>query len=136
MIANKVKLRIIELRADGLSYAKIAEEAGVAKQTAVDVVKESIDEVATLQAIEMEALFETERVNKKGRIEQLSALQARLREEIESRDLSDVPTDKLVSLFLKTSETLKGEVFSPMIRSTDEQESDRKKRDELSTLSW
>ena len=136
MIANKVKLRIIELRADGLSYAKIAEEAGVAKQTAVDVVKESIDEVATLQAIEMEALFETERVNKKGRIEQLSALQARLREEIESRDLSDVPTDKLVSLFLKTSETLKGEVFSPMFRSTDEQESDRKKRDELSTLSW
>ena len=136
MIANKVKLRIIELRADGLSYAKIAEEAGVAKQTAVDVVKESIDEVATLQAIEMEALFETERVNKKGRIEQLSALQARLREEIESRDLSDVPTDKLVSLFLKTSETLKGEVFSPMIRSTDEQASDRKKRDELSTLSW
>lgn len=136
MIANKVKLRIIELRADGLSYAKIAEEAGVAKQTAVDVVKESIDEVATLQAIEMEALFETERVNKKGRIEQLSALQARLREEIESRDLSDVPTDKLVSLFLKTSETLKGEVFSPTIRSTDEQESDRKKRDELSTLSW
>lgn len=120
-ITNEVKLRIIELRAEGLSYAKIAEEAKVAKQTAVDIVKERIDEVSTLRAIEMEALFDTRRVNLTGRIEQLSALQTRLREEIASRDLTDVPTDKLITLFLKTSEALKAEVYTPTIQSTEEQ---------------
>ena len=135
MIANKVKLRIIEIRADGLSYAKIAEEAGVAKQTAVDVVKESIDEVATLQAIEMEALFDSSRVNLRGRVEQLSALQSRLREEIESRDLSEVPTDKLITLFIKTTDALKAEVYSPEAKSTSEQAAEANERS-LTSFGW
>jgi orotate phosphoribosyltransferase-like protein len=119
---EKIKLRVLELRAEGLSFAKIAEETKVAKQTAVDIVKENIDEVSTLRAIEMEALFDTQRVNQRGRIEQLSALHTRLREEIASRDLTDVPTDKLITLYIKTSEALKGEVFTPTIQSTEEQQ--------------
>lgn len=121
-VTQKIKLRVIELRAEGLSFAKIA------KQTAVDIVRDNIDEVTTLQAVEMEALIDAERVNQRGRIEQLSALHSRLRQEIEQRDLSEVPTEKLINLFIKTSETLKGEVTTPVVRSTEEQESDRRSR--------
>ena len=121
-VTQKIKLRVIELRAEGLSFAKIA------KQTAVDIVRDNIDEVTTLQAVEMEALIDAERVNQRGRIEQLSALHSRLRQEIEQRDLSEVPTEKLINLFINTSETLKGEVTTPVVRSTEEQESDRRSR--------
>ena len=128
-ITQQIKLRVIELRAGGLSYAKIAKEANIAKQTAVDIIRDNIDEVETLQAVEMDALIDAERVNLRGRIEQLSALHSRLRQEIEQRDLSDVPTEKLISLFIKTSETLKGEVTPPVVRSTAEQQQDKYLRD-------
>lgn len=121
MIPQKVKIRAIELRAGGASYASIAKELSIAKQTAVDILREKPEEIATLRAIELEALYETERVNNRGRIEQLSALHTRLRQEIEGRDLADVPTEKLISLYLKTSDTLKGEVTAPVIQSTTEQ---------------
>lgn len=121
MIPQKVKIRAIELRAGGASYASIAKELSIAKQTAVDILREKPEEIATLRAIELEALYETERVNNRGRIEQLSALHTRLRQEIEGRDLADVPTEKLIALYLKTSDTLKGEVTAPVIQSTTEQ---------------
>lgn len=130
-ITQQIKLRVIELRAEGLSYAKIAKEANIAKQTAVDIIRDNIDEVETLQAVEMDALIDAERVNLRGRIEQLSALHSRLRQEIEQRDLSDVPTEKLISLFIKTSETLKGEVTPPVVRSTAEQQQDKQIRDSI-----
>lgn len=109
-VTQKVKLRVIELRAEGLSFANIAKEVNIAKQTAVDIVRENIDEVDSLQAIEMEALIDASKVNQRGRIEQLSELHTKLREEIARRDLSEVPTDKLIKLYLNTSETLRGEV--------------------------
>lgn len=119
---NQTKLQIISLRAEGLSYARIAEETKVSKQTAVDVVGESQDQVATLQAIQMEALFEAQRVNLRGRVEQLSALQRRLLEEIERRDLSELSTDKLITLYLNTTKNLKEEVFTPKMETTRQQE--------------
>lgn len=119
-ISNKVKLRIIELRAEGLPFAKIAEAVNVSKQTAMEIVKDNIDEVTSLQAVEMEALFDNERVNLRGRVEQLSALQARLREEIAKRDLSKVPTEKLIALFIKTNQALREEVFTPDVKTVSE----------------
>lgn len=119
-ISNKVKLRIIELRAEGLPFAKIAEAVNVSKQTAMEIVKDNIDEVTSLQAVEMEALFDNERVNLKGRVEQLSALQARLREEIAKRDLSKVPTEKLIALFIKTNQALREEVYTPDVKTVSE----------------
>ena len=119
-ISNKIKLRIIELRAEGLPFAKIAEAVNVSKQTAMEIVKDNIDEVTSLQAVEMEALFDNERVNLRGRVEQLSALQARLREEIANRDLSKVPTEKLIALFIKTNQALREEVYTPDVKTVSE----------------
>ena len=128
-IQNKTKLQVLELRAEGVSYARIAEKTSISKQSVVDIVKGNIDSVATLQAIAMEAFLDESRVNYKGRLEQLSALHKRLREEIERRDLSEVPTDKLINLYLKTSDSLKAEVRTPCIKSTTEQEKDASNRE-------
>lgn len=131
-ITTKQKEQILQLRADGLSYKKVAEKVGVAKQTAVNIAKDNIDEIATLRNIETEAFFEEKRINSRGRLEQLTTLHDRIRTEIESRDLSDVPTDKLVTLLLKTQDALKAEVYTPTIRSTEEQQADKLQRERLS----
>lgn len=127
-VQNKTKLQVLGLRAEGLSFAKIAKETSLAKQTVVDIVKDNIDSISTLQGVAMEAFLDENRVNHKGRLEQLSVLHSRLREEIERRDLSEVPTDKLINLFLKTSDSLKAEVRIPCIRSTQEQKKDASDR--------
>lgn len=124
-VSNKVKLRIIELRAEGLSYAKIAEALKISKQTALEIVRDNKDEVTSLQAMEMEALFDAEKINLRGRVEQLSSLQARLREELAKRDLSKIPTDKLIALFIKTNQALKDEVFAPEVKSVAEIQQER-----------
>lgn len=127
-VNNQTKLQIITLRAQGKSYAKIAEEVKVSKQTAIDIARAERDQIDTLQATEMEALFEAHQINLKGRLEQLSTLQRRLLEEIKKRDLSDLPTKDLINLYLSTSKNIKEEVFAPEILSTSEQESAATKR--------
>lgn len=127
-VSNQTKLQIITLRAQGISYAKIAEEVKVSKQTAIDIARAERDQIDTLQATEMEALFEAHKINLKGRLEQLSTLQRRLLEEIKKRDLSDLPTKDLINLYLSTSKSIKEEVFAPEILSTSEQESAATKR--------
>lgn len=122
-VSNQTKLQIITLRAQGNSYAKIAEEVKVSKQTAIDIARAERDQIDTLQATEMEALFEAHQINLKGRLEQLSTLQRRLLEELKKRDLSDLPTKDLINLYLSTSKSIKEEVFVPEILSTSEQES-------------
>lgn len=130
---SSLKLQAVELRAGGKTYKEIAEELGTDIQQAIDMASDESDKIATLRAVKMEALFQEERINQTGRIERLSALQARLKEELDRRDLSDIPTDKLITLYLKTSETIKGEVYTPKILSSTEQ---AKAQRERSMFEW
>lgn len=120
-LSTQDKITVLSLRSQGLSFAKIASQMKISKQTAVDVVGEHREQVATLQALQLEALYEETKINLKGRIEQLSALQHKLREEIESRDLSDVPTDKLITLYLNVTKNIKDEVIQPDMETSSEQ---------------
>ena len=129
------KRRILELRARGLSYAKISEEVAVAKQTAIDICKAQEEAIATLQALELEELYETHRITKRERIAAHASLLSRIRTEIESRNLTDVPTEKLIDLYIKTSSALSEEIIEPNFQSTEEQERDRKERAIIDSLS-
>lgn len=133
-IDKDTERKIIQLRAMGKSYATIAKKTKVAKQTAVDTCKRCKEEIATLNALEIDALHETQRVGYGERITALSTLMQRVREEIDRRDLSDVPTEKLIDLYLKQASTLKEELIEPTFKSSEEQERDRKEREYLDTL--
>lgn len=110
--------RAISLRADGRSYEDISSELNVGVQEAIDLVKEQPERTQTLAGVRMEAFFVQNRINTRGRIEELSSLRQRLSDELARRDLTDLPTDKLVTLLIKTNEALKGEVTTPTIFST------------------
>lgn len=133
----QTKERFIELRAKGWSYDKIAKQLGKAKQTLIDWGKELEDEIANLKALELEALYEKYYLLKESRIETFGELVKKLKDEVMSRDLSEVPTDKLLELLLKYENQLKDEVIEPRFKTSTEIKEDRLDRellDELTTL--
>lgn len=132
--ADKMRT-ILELRATGLSYAKISERVGVAKQTAINVCKAQEEEIATLEALNMEELYEQHRITKRERIAAHASLLSRIKAEIEGRDFTDVSTDKLIDLYLKTSASLSGEMIEPTFQTSEEQERDRQERRLINDLS-
>ena len=134
MIDSETKLKIVELRAKDYSIVRIAKELGLAKQTVVDTVKEMKDEIASLQAVQLDALYEAEALSVEARIKRLSALLAKLQAELDERSLADVPTEKLVDLYLKTASTLESSLVSPIFKSSQELQEEKEARKALDSL--
>jgi hypothetical protein len=115
-----VKEKFIELRAQGYSFDKIAKELGKAKQTLVDWSRELQEEIANRKALELEALYEKYYLLKEHRLKSFGETLSKLQKEIESRNLSDVPTDKLLDLQLKYLTFIRDEYTEPQFRSSQE----------------
>ena len=132
---DKIKeSQIIELRAKGKSFATIASELKVGKQTAIDVCRKYREQIATLEALELEELYETQKITSTERIKAIASLMGRIREEKEGRDLKDIPTEKLIDLYYKQASILKEEIITPDFRSSEEQNRDRRERELLDSL--
>lgn len=108
----KTKEKFIDLRAQGYSYDKIAKELNKAKQTLIEWNKELQGVIAERRAYELENLYEAYKITKEGRLRSLGETINKLREEIARRDLSEVPTEKLLDLLLKYSSQIKDEVIN------------------------
>lgn len=137
MSTTEQKERFIELRAKGYSFDKIAKELGKAKQTLIDWSKELQDEIANLKALELEALYEKHYLLKENRLQTFGEMLTKIKKEVESRDLSDVPTEKLLDLLLKYSNQVKEEIIEPTYKSSEEIEEeslDKMLLEELTTL--
>lgn len=106
---QELKLEFIQLRAKGYSFSKIAKKLKVSKTTLANWNQELEQEIASAKAMELEALFESFYLLKEGRVKLLGGLVKKLQKEAESRDLSDLPTDKLLDLLLKYQAALKEE---------------------------
>ena len=137
MINLDQKEKFIELRAKGWSFDRIAKELGRAKQTLIDWSKELQEEIANRKALELEALYETYYLQRESRLQMFGVMLTKIKKEVESRDLSDVPTDKLLELFLKYNNQVKEEIVEPIYKSSQElteEKEDRKLLDDLTTL--
>ncbi|MGM0806471.1 MAG: hypothetical protein ACQET8_17150 [Bacillota bacterium] len=105
----EMKKQFVALRAKGFSFSKIAEKLKVSKVTLIDWSKYLEKEILNLKAIEMEELQQMYYVQKQQRIEQYGIQLKQIAKELERRDLSDMPTDKLLELKLKYLDYLKRE---------------------------
>jgi len=114
---NETKLACFELRAQGKSLTSIADAVGVRRQTVANWLNEHVEEVENLKELALDELRETCRMTNQTRIERLSARLEHITAELEKRDLSDVPTAKLMELELKTRAELAKEFAEPSIRS-------------------
>lgn len=137
METTELKERFIELRAKGWSFDKIAKEIGKAKQTLIDWSKELQEEIANRKALELEALYESYYLLKENRLQTFGAMLTKIKEEVERRNFSDVPTDKLLELLLKYNSQVKEEIVEPIYKSSQEIKEERQDRElleELTTL--
>lgn len=132
-----VKDNFIELRAKGWSFDKIAKELGKSKQTLIDWSKELQDEIANRKALELELIYESYYLMRENRLQTFGAMLTKIKEEVSSRNLSDVPTDKLLELLLKYNSQIKEEIVEPTYKSSEEikeERLDRELLEELTTL--
>jgi len=88
----KTKQKFLELRAQGKSLRAIEKEIGTGRQTLATWEHECKGELKNMQAIEFEALREEYSLTTRARLELLGGQLRRMREELEKRDLSDIPT--------------------------------------------
>jgi hypothetical protein len=131
MKPQSVKESFIELRAKGFSYDRIARELKTNKQTLIDWSKELQDEIANRKALELETLYESFYLLKEYRLKNFGNLLNKIEKELQARDLSDVPTDKLLDLFLKYNSQLKEEIVEPVFKSSQELQEEKEDRELL-----
>ncbi len=99
----ELRRKFIELRAGGISYVKISKKLNVSKNTLISWSKQLQLDIANHRAIEKEGLCEEFRLGYEQRIRITGNLLTRITEELLSRDLSDVPTPKLLEMHQKIS---------------------------------
>ena len=128
------KEKFIELRAKGLSFDKIAGELKKSKQTLIDWSRELEEEIANLKAVELEALYEKYFLLKQNRVQTFGEILKRLRAELETRDLTDLPTDKLLELVGKYGTLLKEEFVEPRFQTSSEITETKQERKTLGAL--
>ena len=112
----EIKEEFVQLRAKGWSYTRIARRLKVSKSTLSNWRGELEEEIASLKAMELEALQERYYLAKEGRIkllgEQIKAIQKELKDR-GAQALADVPTDKLLEIQLKYYQALLEEHIEP-----------------------
>jgi hypothetical protein len=106
----ETKNRFIELRAKGWSFDKIALELSKSKQTLLDWSRDLKEEIDKRKALELELIYESYYLIKKHRLQSLGDLLLRLQTEIGNRDLTGIPTEKLLDLYLKYNNQVKEEL--------------------------
>jgi DNA-binding XRE family transcriptional regulator len=106
--------RFIEMRIQGYTFEEIAKELDVSKQSLITWNKEE----AAKESIKRGKLFKHQSVlkafelNREAKINQLAKLAKRINEEIEKRDFSEIPTEKLFKLAVMNEKWLLDKVQS------------------------
>lgn len=98
--------RFLVLRAQGKSLRTIEKEIGTNRGTLAKWEREHLEELMNLKAVERDTMREKYLLTNHAQLELLGTQFMRLKKELEKRDLSDIPTLKLVELFLKYSTRL------------------------------
>lgn len=120
MELTETKQQFIELRAKGLSFDKIAKEMNKSKQTLIDWSRELSGEIANLKAIQLEEMYQSYHLLKENRLQTLGTLFNKIKAEVETREFTDIPTDKLLDLLLKYNTKVAEELVDPVYKSQDE----------------
>lgn len=103
------KQQFVELRARGYSFNKIAEELGISKPTLIGWSQEeqTNKDIQNQRTLAIDELQEKYLMTKRHRIAVFGEVLNRAKTELDGRDLSTLSTDKLITLVIKLSDTLK-----------------------------
>jgi type II secretory pathway component PulK len=98
------------------------------KATLVNWAKEFEEEINNLKALELEALYEKHYLLKEHRLKSLGSLLKKAETELEKRDFKEIPTDKLIDVYVKLSGIAQEQVTEPSFKSSGEIAEDKANR--------
>jgi transcriptional regulator with XRE-family HTH domain len=98
--------QFVELRAQGMSFATIAERLGVAKSTLIAWSKDSKYEIGNLRQIHIEAIHEKYRMGAERKVEMFAKQLDTVEGELAKRDMATIPTERLFDLLIKLTREL------------------------------
>jgi hypothetical protein len=124
---NEVKAKFIEMRAKGLSIRATAKELKLSPQTLSNWQAELEEEIAGLKAVELESLYEQYHLLKEHRLQLLGEQLQDIKGELSKRDLSEVPTDKLLDIQLRYLDDIRKEYVELKLLSDKDIEALRNK---------
>jgi transposase-like protein len=90
--------KFIELRSQGLSYARIAAQIDVARSTLVNWSRQHQHLIQNLRTIDWEEFLDRTLASKQERVQALSDQLRRLETEMAARELGSIPTPRLLSM--------------------------------------
>ncbi len=104
------KHKFIELRGQGFSFDKIVKQLDVSKGSLLKWDKEFKQEISEIKFISIEAMIEQYKVGKSERIKNYGELLKKYRKELSTRDLEDVPSNKLLDMAVLVEDRLREEI--------------------------
>ena len=117
---NETKARFLELRGQGIPLKRIADEIGVSKTTLVNWEQDFKEQIDNLRAIELEALYDKYFLSVRKKVEFFGDVLSRIQGELETRDLSTIPTDKLFAMYAHFYQEAQRALPELMFRNDDE----------------
>lgn len=107
------KADFIELRAKGLSYAKICEQLHISKSTCSNWEAELKAQIQEYKEARLSELYTLYGMEKESRIQRVGTALAEIDKALATKDLSELPADTLLKLKLKYEQELKAEYSEP-----------------------
>jgi hypothetical protein len=108
----ETKNKFIEMRAEGRTFAQIAEDLNISYNTAVNWSRELSDNISAAKAFKKEELIEKYRMTKEKKLDMYGERLLAIQDELAKRDLSDIPTNKLFDMMVKCSKAFEAEAGS------------------------
>jgi len=109
MKPTETKSKFIALRAQGMSFRHIAKELHISMSTCFEWQSKLQGHIDLAQQAELESIQEQYQLVKTSRLKRLGMILDKLEQEIQQRDLSDVATDKLITMYINGLTALKSE---------------------------
>jgi hypothetical protein len=111
--------QFIELRAKGNSFDRIADKLKISKTTLINWSKAHKQEVNNMTAIERDALMDRYQMAKRHQLEMYGEQLAKVKEEVSKRNMSDVSTEKLVTMEIKLLDAVNSLGISVILEDKD-----------------
>lgn len=98
LMNEKQKEFLVKRVIEGKSYKTISKDLNVASETLHEWADQFMEEIVELRQDYLDQIIEEHKLARTMRIKYLATLYSRLTEELEKRDFSGLPTDKLYNM--------------------------------------
>lgn len=119
MKSEATKQKFIQLRAEGLSYAKIGKQLGISKSTCSSWDDHLAEKIVDLKKDRLQELYEEYGMQKEARIKSLGKVLNKIDQAIDEADFAMMTPAQLLDARLKYQKALSNE-YVPTTKETDE----------------